>query len=986
MDLSEPKLVSPMLDGFAMGDPISDHHGVRCCPAMADNSDEKYIVKIISIPASQVQLEALLLTGAFSDEASALKYFNELSQGIVDEVEILRNLSKLEGFLPYDACQVVPMENEVGYDVYLLSPYRRSLERYFRKNTMTHLSAVNLGLDLCASLAVCRQAGYLYADLKPGNIYICDDKTYRIGDIGFIKLDSLVYASMPDKYRSAYTAPEITDASSPINSTLDTYAVGMILYQIYNGGTLPSLDRDLEPPLYADYELAEIILKACDPDPQMRWQDPVQMGQALVAYMQRNSVNDTPIVPPAVLPAEMVNQEQTEDLAEEETGINEVDENQVLLDGFELETILNETAETEELSINDEPEIEPGNEDEVINLSFLDHLASDDTVPQEDMASDVSYQELSKEMCDILAIADNLIAHDAPEPVVAPKAIDVPAPPPIKWKQKRAEPAPGLEETVTATQVVDIPAQKEPERDSVFVDEPDSYKTLDRKTGKKIIGVILALLILAGLAVGGYLFYTRYYVQTVTDLVLEGNEDNLVVSITSDIDESLLTVVCTDINGTSKTSTVKDGVAVFTGLNPNSYYSIKVEVSGLHKLTGEITDSYTTPVQTEIVNFSAITGDAEGSAILNFTIKGMDADNWTITYSAEGEEEKSVSFTGHMVNITGLKEGKTYTFTLNADSELYIVGLDQIEYCATSPVYAENLTITGCTSDSLDISWEVPADASVENWIVRCYSEAGFDQTITTTETTATFTGLDTSHAHTVEVTAEGMGSGSRCYMTANAITIKNASASFVNATTMKVNWEFDGNTPDAKWSILYNVVGSEYVEIARSDSTAATILHFVPGAEYAFEIQLDNGGTVFNATFTAKAPEAAPFEGYLLSADTITAKMCNTPAKQNWTRDDLKASDYTDVFKSGSKASFLLNAGRTYNTNNDRITVLYVIRDGQGNLISNSYVDHIWVNMWYRRYCELDVPEIPSKPGTYSIEIYFNGAHVHSQDFHIVQ
>jgi acyl-CoA synthetase (AMP-forming)/AMP-acid ligase II len=93
---------------------------------------------------------------------------------------------------------------------------------------------------------------------------------------------------MPDKYRSAYTAPEITDASSPINSTLDTYAVGMILYQIYNGGTLPSLDRDLEPPLYADYELAEIILKACDPDPQMRWQDPVQMGQALVAYVVLN--------------------------------------------------------------------------------------------------------------------------------------------------------------------------------------------------------------------------------------------------------------------------------------------------------------------------------------------------------------------------------------------------------------------------------------------------------------------------------------------------------------------------------------------------------------------------------------------------------------------------------------------------------------------------------------------------------------------------
>ena len=42
--MSEPKLISPMLDNFAMGDPISDRDGVRCCPAMENGSDEKYIV------------------------------------------------------------------------------------------------------------------------------------------------------------------------------------------------------------------------------------------------------------------------------------------------------------------------------------------------------------------------------------------------------------------------------------------------------------------------------------------------------------------------------------------------------------------------------------------------------------------------------------------------------------------------------------------------------------------------------------------------------------------------------------------------------------------------------------------------------------------------------------------------------------------------------------------------------------------------------
>lgn len=995
--MSEPRLISPMLDGFAMGSPISEHHGVRCCPAMADDSDRKYIVKIISIPASQVQLEALLLTGAFADEASALAYFKTLSEGVVDEVDTLRKLSKLEGFLPYEACQVVPMEKEVGYDVYLLSPYRRSLERYFRKNTMTHLAAVNLGLDLCACLAVCRQAGYLYADLKPGNIFISDDMTYRIGDIGFLKLDGLKYASMPDKYRSAYTAPEIADAYASINSTIDIYAAGMILYQAYNGGVLPfteqSPTQQLDAPIYADYEMAEIILKACDPDPQLRWQDPVQMGQALVAYMQRNGVNDTPIVPPAAtLPedssAPEANPEDT--FTVEQPVAAELDAQQICLEGFTEEAAGTEaTAEEVPSDASKGNKGDTGNEEDITNLSFLDDLVTDDTAPHEDMAADVSYQDLSDEICDILALADDLIAHEAPDPVVAPEAKEIPIPAPIEPKVPEKLDA----KSVAPTQTVKIPdtSRKEEnpaeEKDYATDDpKPEEYKTLDKKVGKRILAVLLALLLLAGLVYGGYLFYTQYYLQTVTSMVLEGSEDSLVVSIATDMDDSLLTVICTDINGNTQKSAVTDGIAVFTGLKPNSFYRIKVEVSGLHKLTGDIADSYTTPVQTEIVTFTAITGNTDGSAILSFTVNGMDADSWTVTYSAEGEQAQSLTFTGHMINITGLTEGKTYTFVLSSDSDLYIVGQSQITYTAVSPVYAEDLAITACTNDSLEVSWEVPADAVVENWTVRCYSDAGFNEAITTSETKALFIGLDTTQAHTVEVTAEGMGAGSRCYMTANAITIKNTAASFPDATTMQLSWEYDGKTPDAQWTVLYSVVGSEYVEIVRSQTSSAVIRHFVPGATYSVQIQLDNGGTVFNGTFTAEAPQAAAFEGYLLSADTITTKMCITPEVEHWTRDDLDAEDYTDTFPVGTKASFLLNANRTYNTSNDIITVLYVIRDAQGNLISNSYVDHIWVNMWLRRYCELDIPAIPDMPGTYSIAVYFNGAAVHEQTFYVTQ
>ena len=108
----------------------------------------------------------------------------------------------------------------------------------------------------------------------------------------------LQFAALPQQYRNRYTAPEMADDLAQMNTTLDIYALGLILFQACNGGALPKADQ--ETPLYADYELSEIISKACHPDPAQRWQDPTQLAQALIAYMQRNEVTDTPLVPVTV--------------------------------------------------------------------------------------------------------------------------------------------------------------------------------------------------------------------------------------------------------------------------------------------------------------------------------------------------------------------------------------------------------------------------------------------------------------------------------------------------------------------------------------------------------------------------------------------------------------------------------------------------------------------------------------------------------------
>lgn len=937
-----------------MGEPISSHHGVRCCPAIIKDTDQRYIVKIISIPSSQVQLDALLLTGACKDEQSALNYFRELATDVEHEAAILRKLSDLEGFVPYENHQVVPMEGEVGYDVYLLSPYKRSLERFFRKNTMTHLAAVNLGIDLCSALCVCRQAGFLYINLKPGNVYITENGEYRIGDLGFVRLDSLAYASMPERYRSVYTAPEAADTFATLNTTMDVYAVGMILYQAFNGGTLPFTQRpdgELPSPVYADYEIAEIICKACAADPKDRYQTPEEMGQALVGYMQRNEVNDVPIVPPSA----------------------------IIDDGVRIpEPILAELAA--------QSAAEDG------ELAFMEGIESDETAPTEELAGDISYQELDGDILQILSQADELISHETPEGVVAPEPVEIPMPEPIVLPSEPKEPEESIEaiigQTVEDIQMPELPQTESDEADDEEWDN-DDYMPTERKSHKGLIALILILALLGGIAFGAYMYYQNYYLQNISDFTVTGYDNSLQINIVTDADEALLTAVCTDVYGNKQIADIVNGSASFDNLNSNTLYTVKVEIEGFHKLTGTTSKSYSTPPQTSVVTFSAIAGSEDGSVILSFTVDGQDAGNWIIRYSAEGEEEKSVRFSGHMIILNGLAVGKEYTFTLDNEDGLSLTGNCTLTYSTTSLVYAENLAITGCSGDTLTASWTSPGLTIVPSWTVRCYNNEGFDQTLTTTDTTAVFTGLDTAKAYTVEVIAHGMTSGSRCYVSANSITVTSASAVTLNANRMQVSWSYEGPAVTGNWLLMYSIDGSDRQEVIRCADTSAIIAPIIPDAQYTFTISLEDGSTVFSKPITGIVPSPAIFSGYTVTAENMTAIMVKTDdltkmTEKNWQK--LSDCQYaTTTFRVGDSVSIPLRMSKTYDTSPDNIISLFVIRDEEGNLVSSEYNQRTWTSMWYQNNCTLTVPSIPDAPGKYTMDVYFNGGSVCSFSFEVV-
>ena len=1016
--MSEPKLISPMLDNFDMGGPISDHDGVRCCPAMRKNSDEKYIVKIISVPASQTKLDALLLTGAYPDQQSALAYFEQQANGIIDEKKILDNLAQLEGFVSFEDCQVVSMDDATGYEVYLLSSYKPTLKRQNSRSPMTHLEAVNLGIDICSALSVCRRSGYMCVDLKPSNIYIVGDKEYRIGDLGFVKLSGLKYASLPDKYRSEYTAPELEDAVASLNDTLDIYALGLILYQIFNGGELPAgSDGKLDAPAFADDEMSEIILKACDPNPAERWHDPVEMGQAIVSYMQKNGVNDTPLTAENfgtkeqlieatanAVADEIVGLDENEEVSSEaitdedinpdevldnDENVTEIDDTAVLLATID-EALTEESAEeiheetigetevteqtpnlepNEETDAQEEDAVSSADQVEYDNLSFLDDWDEESKQLLADIEND--YEGVTVEASDILDQIDELAAHPVPDPVVAPEPIEIKIPDPIVSEAEQKE---NIDEEEASMQE-DVPVVSEE-----IHEEDQPYIPKKKRTG--LIWTIVLVFLIA-LGVGGYFFYTQYYLQPIHTLDLTGAENELYVELTSDLDDSLLTIICADSHGNKVTAPVVGGKAVFSGLAPDTAYTVTVETSGLHKLTGTTTKVYSTPVQTRIAQLSIITGSESGSVIISFTVEGPDSGQWNVIYSAEGEAERITAFPSHMVTLTGLTVGKEYSFHIEPVDSVYLTGETDATYVASNLVCAEDLRVTSCLNGELNAQWDTPEGENVSEWTVRCYNENGYDQTLVTSENTVTFQEIDDSVAYTVEVTAAGMSVSQRVSIGANSVTVTDFAVDTSNAAVLTLNWDTNRNIPADGWRVQYSVNGINSADVIEATENSVQI-PAIPSGEYVFIITDAAGNAVLGGPFTHQQAEAVAFEAYSLTQDLITARLCKTPAESDWDYRDLEDEDYVNTFTAGEKVSMVLAHSAWTEASSDEVSLIFAIYNENGELISFTHDSQVWKSMWSHSYCELDITAVPVDMGTYSVVLYVNGMEMGSQKFEI--
>ena len=175
-----------------------------------------------------------------------------------------------------------------------------NLRQAMRTGTLTSAEALAIVPQICEALQFAHDEGIVHRDIKPENILIDKRGRVKIADFGLAKLlgqdasDHSLTATHQVMGTLRYMAPEQMQGSREVDHRTDIYSLGVVFYELLTG-ELPM--GKFAPPskkVQVDVRLDEIVLRALEQDPELRYQHASEVKVELDSIRTTSAPTPTP--------------------------------------------------------------------------------------------------------------------------------------------------------------------------------------------------------------------------------------------------------------------------------------------------------------------------------------------------------------------------------------------------------------------------------------------------------------------------------------------------------------------------------------------------------------------------------------------------------------------------------------------------------------------------------------------------------------------
>ena len=266
---------------------------------------DKAALKVLSIPKSKSDIQELLYNGY--DQKSITERFKNHLEDIVKEYALMSQLKGCANVVYSDDIRYVQHEDGIGWDIHIKMELLQPLIAVL-KNPVDQKQVIKIGIDICNALELCKEKNIVHRDIKPQNLFVSENGTFKLGDFGIAKTAEKTMGGTKTGTFN-YMAPEVYN-NQPYGVAADQYSLGMVLYWLLNERRMPFFPLPPEIPTASQEELARqrrlsgemppepkhgsaamksIVMRAIAPNPADRFPSPTDMKNALMMLDQIES-------------------------------------------------------------------------------------------------------------------------------------------------------------------------------------------------------------------------------------------------------------------------------------------------------------------------------------------------------------------------------------------------------------------------------------------------------------------------------------------------------------------------------------------------------------------------------------------------------------------------------------------------------------------------------------------------------------------------